>query len=251
MASTLSSNGDAWDRAARPRLAQQVATAVSDRIHAGGLQPGDKLPPESELVRTYGVSRTVVREAISQLQAAGLVETRHGIGTFVLDTPPTTRLRVPPEHLATVVDVLALLELRTTLEMEAAALAAARRSETDLVAMRAALDASNAASTRDQASARADFEFHLAIARATGNRYYGDLMEHLGAAVIPRTRVDSTQLGNEPPAAYLARLNREHEAIYEAVARQDADAARAAMRAHLVNSRERLRRAHAAARPAD
>jgi DNA-binding FadR family transcriptional regulator len=251
MPSTLSSHAGAHERGARPRLAQQVATAVSDRIHAGELLAGNKLPPESELVRTYGVSRTVVREAISQLQAAGLVETRHGIGTFVLETPPAARLRVPPEHLATVVDVMALLELRTTLESEAAALAAARRTDADLVAMRTALDAGAAALTRDQASARADFEFHLAIARATGNRYYGDLMEHLGAAVIPRTRVDSTQLGTEPPAAYMARLSREHDAIFDAVARQDPEAARAAMRTHLVNSRERLRRAHAASRSGD
>lgn len=76
-------------------LAQGVVAYITDSIRDGRLDPGDKLPTESEIMRILGVSRTVVREAISHMQAAGLVETRHGIGTFVL-APPARTLGIDP-----------------------------------------------------------------------------------------------------------------------------------------------------------
>jgi GntR family transcriptional repressor for pyruvate dehydrogenase complex len=88
-----------------------------------------------------GVSRSVVREAISRMQAAGLVETRHGIGTFVLPPPPAAIMGIDPATVMTVRDVIALLELRIGLETEAAGLAAARRTEAQLAEVRAALAA--------------------------------------------------------------------------------------------------------------
>ena len=89
--------------------------------------------------------------------------------------------------------------------------------------------------------------FHLRIAEATGNRYFTDILSHLGTSIIPRTRVNSAGLARDDQTHYMARLEREHEQIFEAIARQDAEAARAAMRLHLTNSRERLRQAHEAA----
>ena len=71
-------------------LAEEVVQALSEEIRQGQLKPGDKLPTESEVMASFGVSRTVVREALSRLQASGLVETRHGIGTFVLERPAET-----------------------------------------------------------------------------------------------------------------------------------------------------------------
>src|SRR5258706_6921867 len=99
-------------------LAQAVVAYLSDTIRDGRIRPGEKLPTESEIMRTQGVSRTVVREALSHLQAAGLVETRHGIGTFVLDPPPAQPLGFDPNTLITMRDVLAILELRIGLETE-------------------------------------------------------------------------------------------------------------------------------------
>ena len=90
-----------------------------------------------------GVSRTVVREALSRLQAAGLVETRHGIGTFVLDTPSASGFRIDPATIVTLRDILAILELRISLEVESAGMAAQRRSDAQLKAIREALDAIN------------------------------------------------------------------------------------------------------------
>ena len=110
--------------------------------------------------------------------------------------------------------------------------------------MRAALDALNESAAHAIDAVSMDFQFHLHIALATGNRYFTDIMTHLGASIIPRTRVNSARLAHDDQQHYNMRLSREHEEIYEAIARQDADAARAAMRLHLTNSRERLRHAH-------
>ncbi|MGQ7815912.1 FadR/GntR family transcriptional regulator [Metapseudomonas furukawaii] len=232
----------------RPRrkhrsLAQELVSELSQQIQNGVIKRGEKLPTESAIMEAQGVSRTVVREAISRLQAAGLVETRHGIGTFVLDTPSPMGFRIDPATIVTLRDVIAILELRISLEVESAGLAAQRRSPEQLKAIREALDVFlNAAHGTDAVGS--DFQFHLQIALATGNRYFTDIMTHLGTSIIPRTRLNSARIAHADHEQYMARLVREHEEIYEAIARQDAEAARAAMRLHLTNSRERLRQAH-------
>jgi GntR family transcriptional repressor for pyruvate dehydrogenase complex len=231
-------------------LAHAVVEDFASRIRSQLLRPGDKLPTESAIMQAFGVSRTVVREALSKLQAAGLVETHHGIGTFVLEGRSGGIFRLDPSEIAASVDVLAVLELRISLETESAGLAAARRSEAQLQAMRQALDefASNVAVAGDTVSP--DFRFHLEVAHATGNRYFADIMGHLGTTIIPRTRINSARLPGDEQSHYLQKVNREHEEIYEAIARADAESARAAMRIHLTNSRERLRRAQQAAQVA-
>lgn len=221
-------------------LAQEVMNDLASRIRAGQYQPGAKLPTEPELMAEQGVSRTVVREAMSRLQAAGLVETRHGVGTFAL--APTT----PGLDWTTVVtirDVLAMLELRISLETEAAGLAAMRRTEAQLTRIREAVAAFEEGVHKGERSIDADFQFHLQIALATHNKYFEDFYRHLGTTTIPRTRLDTSKFSPEPGQNYLLRTNREHENILDAITRQDPQAASAAMRMHLTNSRERLRRA--------
>lgn len=227
-------------------LAEEVVGNLTESIQQGQLKPGDKLPTESEIMATLGVSRTVVREALSRLQASGLVETRHGIGTFVLNRPIETHspFRIDPSAMVTAMDVLAMLEFRVSLEAEAASLAATRRSDDQLRAMRRALDDMKRNAAEGSDAVGSDFEFHLSIARATGNRYFTDIMGHLGTMVIPRSRLQVSQPEREQ---YLERVNFEHESIFDAIERRDPEAAKAAMRMHLTNSRERLRKASAAA----
>lgn len=233
--------------ARRPRgLVPEIVVALEADMRDGRLNPGDKLPTESALMARFAVSRTVVREAISRLQAAGRVETRHGIGTFVMaprEAEPT--FRIAPEDFATVSDVISLLELRISLESEAASLAAQRRSEASLAAMAGALAAFEAAIHADSDAVPSDFQFHMEVARATGNRHFADLMTYLGTMIIPRTRLKTAGDAPEGRLAYLQRVHHEHESIFRAVRDRDAEAARAAMRTHLANSRERLRRAQA------
>jgi DNA-binding FadR family transcriptional regulator len=231
----------------KPRkLAELVVAQLSERIRDGALQPGDKLPTETEIVVEQGVSRSVVREAISRMQAAGLVETRHGIGTFVLPPAPPAIVGIDPATVMTVRDVIALLELRIGLETEAAGLAAARRNEAQLAEVRAALAVLQQGARLGQDTVELDRRFHLAIAQASGNQYFHAILQHLGENIIPRARINSARLTHADPVSYMEQVGREHEQIVDAIARGDAESARAAMRLHIGNSRERLRRAQEA-----
>lgn len=216
----------------RPRsLAMALVDAIGERIREGRLAPGDKLPTESAVMAEFGVSRTVVREAISKLQASGRVRTRHGVGSFVVAAGEGVAeggFRIGPEHSATLRDVLAVLELRIGVETEAAGLAALRRSTRDLATLREPLNTMAAALASGRDAAAADYQFHLGIARATQNPHFTDLTVTLGAQAAE-------------PLEYLHRVQVEHETIFDAIAAQDADAARAAMRTHLANSCDRRR----------
>ena len=226
-----------------PSLAQEVMNTLAARIRSGQYQPGDKLPTEPEVMAQQGVSRTVVREAISRLQAAGLVETRHGVGTFALPPPKAAQSVLDLGATHTIHDLLDMLELRISLETEAAGLAAMRRTEAQLAQMRQALVDFEEGVRKGERSIEADFRFHLQIALATHNRYFEEFYRHLGTSTIPRTRLDTSQFAPEPGQSYLLRTNREHENILDAIARRDPRAASAAMRMRLTNSRERLRKA--------
>ncbi|SDU93494.1 FadR/GntR family transcriptional regulator [Pseudomonas mucidolens] len=222
----------------RPQgLAHDIVTALTQHILLGQMVPGEKLPSESTLVAEYGVSRTVVREAISKLQAAGLVETRHGVGSFVLERDERRGL-----HLAhdTAVSVRGILELRLGLETQAAALAAMRRTDQQLLQMRQALDDYQDSLANNDSSVEPDVRFHRLIAQATGNTYFTDAIYHLGHSVIPRTRINAQERGDVDLMKLGQMANLEHEAILKAIRRQDPDAARAAMWLHLSNSLERM-----------
>ncbi len=233
--------------ARRPRtLALGLVEALGERIRDGRLAPGDKLPTEAAVMAEFGVSRTVVREAISKLQAAGMVETRHGVGTFVVGPGDVSSFRIEPQQLATLRDVVAVLELRIGVETEAAGLAAQRRSAANLAAMRRALADFAAAVEEGRDAVAADFQLHSEIARATQNEHFAGLLATLGAQIIPRARLEPTGAIDPERQAYLRRVNAEHESIVDAIAAQDTEAARAAMRTHLANSRERRRRAFGA-----
>jgi GntR family transcriptional regulator, transcriptional repressor for pyruvate dehydrogenase complex len=230
----------------RPRtLALELVQSLRDRIRDGAIAPGDKLPTEAAIMGEFGVSRTVVREALSKLQASGLVATRHGIGTFVVGWGDAAPFRIAPEQFATLRDVIAVLELRIGVETEAAGLAAQRRSEQNLREMRAALDAFAGAIEAGRDAVGLDFQFHLEVARATQNAHFAQLMDTLGVMIIPRARLDEPGPPNDERRAYLRRVNGEHESIFDAITDRDVEAARAAMRTHLANSRERRRRASA------
>ncbi|KAA1013535.1 FadR family transcriptional regulator [Paraburkholderia panacisoli] len=219
----------------RPRsLAQEVLDSLTEQIRSGVLAPGVKLPSEFELTQVQGVSRTVIREAILRLQASGLVETRKGIGTFVLENVAST-VTLESARLPGGRDVFAILELRTCIETEAAGLAALRADARDLENIYQALQSIEARARLGEDASSEDFQFHMQIARATRNLYLVDVLSQLDPRNAPRA--------NLAPERYLSRVNNEHSDIYEAIARGEAEGARAAMRMHLINSRERMRRA--------
>ena len=227
----------------RETLTSQLVKALTDRIRAGELKPGDRLPTEQELNEEFKVSRTVVREAISSLRAAGLVSTQQGVGAFVLQAESAPPFRIDNVDLNLLKDVIAVLELRIGVETEAAALAATRRTRQNMTALRSALQAFEAAVQAGRDAVGPDFQFHLEVARASQNRHFAELMATLGGMMIPRARLETAQPPTPERQAYLRQVNLEHASIFEAIERKDPEAARAAIRTHLVNSRERRRRA--------
>ncbi|WP_434672781.1 FadR/GntR family transcriptional regulator [Pseudomonas sp. R1-15] len=221
----------------RLSMTQQLVVDLTQQILAGELPAGSKLPTEQVIIKERGVSRTVVREAMSRLQAEGLVETRHGIGTFVVDTARPGDFQGGKHIKGGAHDALAVIELRLSLEVEAAGIAAQRATPEQLLAMREALDAANAADATDDNSARTDFEFHRQIAQCTGNSFFIDAMAHVGNTLIAVVQQALPAMATENRALVV----REREQIYAALARRDGEAARASMRLHLINMQQRVR----------
>lgn len=240
-------------------LSQRVVDGIFERIADGALKPGDRVPPEPVLMQEFGVSRSVVREAISRLQAGGLLRTQQGVGSFVL----SPKVELPPlQQTGTELKFqqkLAMLELRLSLEPEAAALAAQRRTTEQLSAMERALDDFDTQHTTGEATAEADYRFHELLAQATGNEYFSHVLRALSSATIPR-QAAARRGGGSSASASAAKAARfgesspelragkeitaqEHWAVLEAIRRGDAAGARAAMFMHLNNSRERMKSA--------
>lgn len=219
-------------------LAQTVVAGLKAQILDGSLSPGVKLPSEAELIEQYGVSRTVVREAVTRLRAEGFVETFQGRGSFVLAVPEPTSFTVEASTIRSHADVLAMIDFRLGVESEAAYLAALRRTPDGARGVEAALEAFAAAGP--EADVEADFAFHRAVAAASGNRFYVDLIDSLGPMMImlPRTRLPEEFSLTD--AAHADRVRREHDSIAAAVVAGDAETARAAMRVHLGNTRRRV-----------
>jgi GntR family transcriptional repressor for pyruvate dehydrogenase complex len=220
----------------RPNLTRQLVTDLLQLVQEGVVRPGTKLPTEAALMERFSVSRTVVREAISQLQASGIVRTYQGRGSFVLATPDAREFDVGQVDAGDLDAVLSLLEFRTAVEVDAAGLAALRRSPDQLVQLTEALAAFASSSDQPASAVDADFAFHLQIAWSSGNRHFAQLLESLGKGMlaIPQSRLD-------PDSRSFARVYDEHAAVHDAIASSDPLAAQAAMRTHLANSARRLR----------
>ncbi|MBI3709472.1 MAG: FadR family transcriptional regulator [Proteobacteria bacterium] len=225
----------------QPRnLTREVVERLSTEIMSGKLTPGARLPTEHEMIAALGVSRTVVREAVSALRAEGLVVTRQGVGAFVAVDVERRPFRIDPDGLSSIGEVLKVVELRMGVEIESAGLAAERAAAAQLRRIRSALGALDAAIARGEPGIDEDVEFHRAIARATRNPQFVRFLEFLGRFIIPRRiiRIDH----GVAQRAYLASIQDEHRAIFTTIQDRDPVAARAAMRQHLTNSRERYRR---------
>lgn len=225
----------------RKPLSTVLAESLSEKIRSGTLKPGAQLPTEAELCAEYDVSRTVVREAVARLRSDGLVVPQQGRGMFVSDNPEPRNFSIPDEALQSLPETISLLELRLSVEVEAAGLCAERRTDAEAAAIRALMQQIDDRQ-EDPAAVQIhyDYDFHLAIARGARNEFMHGFLNYLRPMIVPRY-----QLGYvvEPrlKEAYYARIHREHLAIVDAIASQDAAGARRAMRKHLQNSLARVR----------
>lgn len=219
-------------------LADDLVARFRSDIESGVLAPGDRFPTEKVITEDFGVSRTVVREAFARLAAQGLLESRRGSGAYVAENARYRAFQVMPEDLAAIEDVLKLLEMRTALETEMAALAAERRTADDLEMLERLL-AEMEVSEDGAQSMVIDRAFHAAIAGATRNDYYVRFADFLGLRLIPSRALYLVGEGAMKPQEYARVINADHRAIYHAIAARDADAAREAARRHMRSSYER------------
>jgi DNA-binding FadR family transcriptional regulator len=222
-------------------LTEELVKRLTAEIEGGGLPPGTRLPTEQEIMASTGVSRTVVREAIAALRAQGLVVTRQGAGAFVSGDTQRRPFRIDPAEIDSLADVLRIMELRISIEVEAAGLAATRRTAAQLAEIDRRLLAIDKAIEQGESAVDADFAFHQALFAATDNPYFVRFLEFLGRFIIPRQSVRSGLGSPAEQRAYLQRIQQEHVAIRQAIGAREAEAARAAARTHLVGSLERYR----------
>lgn len=225
-------------RERRTNLVSALAEALRQEIADGRLQPGDRLPTESALGASAGVSRTVVREAVAALRAEGLVETRQGAGAFVLASASRSSWAGSIEN-ATVEDILFVLELRLAIEVEAATLAASRRTAKDLEMLKQALDEFSRLRQEGGDTLQADAKFHEALAAATHNPRFVGCLKDLGEFAFPRRHLPASIRNTAASEDQLQIAEREHRAIYDAIAAGDGTIAAMAMRVHLGGSRVR------------
>jgi GntR family transcriptional regulator, transcriptional repressor for pyruvate dehydrogenase complex len=231
-------------RPVRParKLSHEIAERIAAEIIGANLPPGARLPTEQQMATTMGVSRTVVREAVAALRADGVVTTRQGAGAFVAAEIGRRPFRLAVEGLSSLREVIDVMELRQSVEVEAAGLAAARASPEARRKVGEALTAIDAAIARGESAVDEDFAFHRAIAAATNNLQFWRFLDYLGRFIIPRQSVRVAAHQKEGQRAYLEMIQREHHAIFAAIEAGDGAAARRTMRQHLSNSQARYRR---------
>lgn len=224
------------------KLAEQLHEQILDWIISGTLREGDRIPSEKELCSSFSVSRPTVREALRKLQLQELVETKKGIGTFVLNAPLDNL-----KQFASANDIAAILkshEVRIALEPEASALAALRRTPAQLKFIKAAYQTMQSDFGQANLSVPSDFEFHIGIAKATNNEIFVILLENLHFGLAKTMAItqgfswENVRNQNQPDR--MQQVLAEHHNILNAIEVQDQEAARIAMRYHIAKVKQRL-----------
>lgn len=221
---------------------QDVVEDIQRLILDGGLRPGDRLPAEKELAAELGVSRGSLREGVRALVVLGILEARHGDGTYVTDLDPATLL-APVAFLADLPgDHGSLHAVRAMLETEAAGLAALHLTDSHVARARAALDdmARALVGTLPEPGrlAAADLAFHRAVADASGNPVLSALLDALAGSRSRR------RVWDEMTDVAADRTLEEHDAILAAITARDPDRARLRMAMHMVGVEGLISNAH-------
>ena len=218
-------------------LGSRVADKLLQKIRFDGLAPGTRLPSEQAMAQHFGVSRTVVREAIALLKAEGILSTRKGSGAFILDDLHAAKDDALTEQ--SVQSLLNLIEVRRGLESETAALAAVRRTPGQLAEIEHALRRIREAAAAGVSGVEEDVRFHLSIAEATGNPYWIKFVEMF--AQPTRLAIKVTRANEARRADFSSQVHQEHEKIVSAIAASDPKLAAIAAAEHMTNAAERVR----------
>jgi DNA-binding FadR family transcriptional regulator len=227
--------------AAAGTLADRVTEVLLQKIKSGEFAVNSRLPSELVMAERFAVSRTVIREAVSRLKSEGLVETRQGSGTIVVEPSISAPFRIDVDVKDSMQAVLRVLELRRGLEAEMAALAAERRTDAQNTQIKQALRDIDQAVLAGRDGVDEDLAFHKAISQATGNPLYTSLLQFLSQFLQAAIRV--VRIHEAQQKDFNGQLQAEHGAIADAIARQDASAARTAAWRHMENAAARIKAA--------
>lgn len=217
---TTQSGASDWQPVRRVRTHEHVLSQIAERILDGRLGVGDRLPSERELVAALGVSRTSVREALRVLESMGLIEANVGsgrdAGSIICGRPSEALSNLLRLHMALARFQLAdLVEVRIQLERGAAARAASSAQPRDIARLRELVQAMQDPRLEHSTFHELDTEFHVTIARISGNALVADLMQALRGAV--RAQMESSFESVADWDAMMERLGAEHENIVSAI----------------------------------
>ena len=217
--------GDSLRPVARPRLYEQVMGQIQAWIAENGLEVGDRLPPERELAARLGVSRATISQALVAMEVVGMVTVRHGDGVILADPTGSTKVtRALRRHARQLPDII---EARDALETKLAALAASRRTESDLAAIDEALEFMARDVAAGGRGVEGDERFHAAVTAAGHSRLLAKLMAEI-SDLIRDTRISSLSQPGRPDASLKG-----HKKIADAIRARDSGAAAAAMQEHI------------------
>lgn len=222
-----------------PALPDEITRMIAEEIRNGRLKPGDRLPTEHSMCEAYGVSRAVVREAISRLKHDGLLISQQGRGVFVSPEGASSSFRLPTTNLDDPDDLRQMLELLISVEVVATGLAAKQRNERDLREIGRALRDMATAIEGGESGVDEDMRFHSCIVEASRNVYFKAFTAYLESRVRNLIRAARMNTARFDGLAY--KVQEEHEAIFRAIEARDVAAAREAAEQHLRNAAARLR----------
>ena len=221
----------------RQTLADQLYGQILEQIVSDILKQDEKLPSEHKIASAFEVSRPVVREALRKLQEDGLVESRRGVGTFVRRKPPEKLIQYTTAE--SVAGLMRAMEARMTIEAATARLAAQRAGPKDLARLEKALGELEASMQARTPLVEADYAFHRAIAQASGNPVFVDMLDCARPAIEQAIDV-AQKLTREGAQSRIDAVAREHRQLYEAIVAGDGEAAALCMSYHLLQARHRI-----------
>lgn len=220
------------------KMYEKIADALMAMIRSGELKPGDRVAPVGDLAAQFGVGRSAVREALSALRAMGLIDMRQGEGTYIRSFSPETFSK----YLSTGIlmeerDIDDLLDVRELLESEAARRAATSNNSVLIQEIFKALDSMKEVKEDASLGEEADLAFHLAVARASGNRLLAQLMASVSEAIAELMR-ETRRIWIYSQDSAIKKMYQEHRMIVDAIAEGVPDRAGQAMLDHLASVRQ-------------
>ncbi len=229
----------AWNAISRSAsLGDKLSARIGQLIESGEFEEGARLPAESDLAERFGVSRPIIREALSRLRSQGLIISRRGSGSYVQkreETASAGPADTPFGPLSSLSQVKKCFQFRATIEGDAAYYASQNRTSESLAEMRAALERLEEAVVGRMVGISPDYELHVAIARASGNEFFETIMRQLQTPIEFTINL-ARSLSLTRNVEHMMTIQGEHVAIFNAIETGDGETARRVMRSHLENA---------------